>query len=160
MLGHKKIGFIAGPPTLSSAMRRKQAFITALAASKVPLEEDWIFEGDHKTTGGQFAAERIFSMKKPPTAVICSNDMTAIGLLHTAQRLGRSIPKDLSLIGFDDLFLSEIVQPALTTVHLSRQEIATRAFYGLHSGASSGNGKTAVITPQLIVRASTGPVAN
>jgi LacI family transcriptional regulator len=160
MLGHRRIGFVAGPPTLSSAVRRHQAFLTAMKTHKLRFESEWLFQGDHKTTGGQFAAERIFSMKKAPTAVICSNDMTAIGLLHTANRLGHSVPGELSLIGFDDLFLSEIVQPALTTLHLSRQDIATRAFYALRGNNDETVApKTTVILPRLVVRASTGSCA-
>jgi LacI family transcriptional regulator len=124
------------------------------------MEREWLLEGDHKTTGGQFAAEQIFSMRNRPTAVVCSNDMTAIGLLQTAHRLGRNIPGDLSLVGFDDLFLSEIVQPPLTTLHLSRQDIATRAFYALQAGTTyTGGTRTSVIQPTLVVRASTASVA-
>jgi LacI family transcriptional regulator len=120
------------------------------------MEREWLLEGDHKTTGGQFAAEHIFSMQKRPTAVVCSNDMTAIGLLQAAHRLGRNIPGDLSLVGFDNLFLSEIVQPPLTTLHLSRQDIATRAFYALQAGNTyTGGVRTTVIQPRLVVRAST-----
>lgn len=159
MLGHRNIGFVAGPPVLSSAVRRREAFLTALKACKLPMRPEWLLEGDHKTTGGQFAAEHIFSMQNRPTAVVCSNDMTAIGLLQTAHRLGRNIPGDLSLVGFDDLFLCEIVQPPLTTLHLSRQDIATRAFYALHAAADhSGGSRTTVIQPRLIVRASTASV--
>ncbi|MES2390996.1 MAG: LacI family DNA-binding transcriptional regulator [Acidobacteriota bacterium] len=160
MLGHRKIGFVAGPPNLSSAVRRREAFLTALNARSLPMKSEWLLEGDHKTTGGQFAAEHIFSMQDPPTAVVCSNDMTAIGLLQTAHRLGRNIPGDLSLVGFDDLFLSEIVQPPLTTLHLSRREIATRAFYALHSGnANASASRSSVIQPSLVVRASTASIA-
>jgi LacI family transcriptional regulator len=86
--------------------------------------------------------------------------MTAIGLLQAAHRLGRNIPGDLSLVGFDNLFLSEIVQPPLTTLHLSRQDIATRAFYALQAGAAyTGGTRTTVIQPSLVVRASTASVA-
>lgn len=159
MLGHRRIGFVAGPPTLSSAVRRRDAFLTAIRTKKLPFEDEWMFEGDHKISGGQFAAEQIFAMRERPTAVVCSNDMTAIGLLHTAHRLGKNVPGELSLIGFDDLFLSEIVQPPLTTLHLSRQDIATRAFYALLSSndRSSGSGgpKSTVILPRLVIRAST-----
>jgi LacI family transcriptional regulator len=159
MLGHRKIGFIAGPPVLSSAVRRREAFLTALNARKLPMQREWLLEGDHKTTGGQFAGELIFSMQNRPTAVVCSNDMTAIGLLQTAHRLGRNIPGDLSLVGFDDLFLSEIVQPPLTTLHLSRQDIATRAFYALQAGtAYNGGARTTIIQPSLVVRASTASI--
>ena len=159
MLGHRKIGFVAGPPNLSSAVRRRDAFLTALSARKLPMEPEWLFEGDHKTTGGQFVAEQIFSMQNRPTAVICSNDMTAIGMLQTAHRLGCNIPGDLSMVGFDDLFLSEIVHPPLTTLHLSRQEIATHAFYALHSGAATaGRVRSPIIQPSLVIRASTASI--
>jgi DNA-binding LacI/PurR family transcriptional regulator len=159
MLGHKRIGFVAGPPSLSSAVRRRKAFVVAMKACGLTAQEKWIFEGDHKITGGQYAAERIFAMADPPTAVACSNDMTAIGLLQTANRKGRNIPAEFSLIGFDDLFLCEVVHPALTTLHLSRQEIATRAFFALNSLREQTNApKTAVILPRLVIRASTGPV--
>lgn len=159
MLGHHRIGFVAGPTTLSSAVRRHEAFLSAMKAHKLGFQQDVLFQGDHKITGGQFAAERIFSMRNPPTAVICSNDMTAIGLLHTANRLGRSVPGELSLVGFDDLFLSEVVQPALTTLHLSRQDLATRVFYALQAIANQApKPNTSVLMPRLIVRASTGPL--
>ncbi len=96
-------------------------------------------------------------MKERPSAVICSNDMTAIGVLHTTQRLGRRIPDEMSLIGFDDLLMSQIVQPALTTLHHSRQQIAARAFTSLQMGGGSGrDGTTSFIQPRLNVRSSTG----
>ena len=160
MLGHHRIGFVACPPSLSSAVRRKEAFLAAMKELVLPIEGDLLFEGDHKITGGQFAAERIFTMRKPPSAVICSNDMSAIGLLHTAHRLGRRVPGDLSIIGFDGLFLSEIVQPALTTLHLSRQEIATRAFYALQTSRPNLVAPTTTtLLPRLVIRASTGSVS-
>jgi LacI family transcriptional regulator len=158
MLGHHKIGFVAGPATLSSAERRRKAFLAAVKACHLTLKDEWIFEGDHRLTGGRFAAERLFSMRNMPTALVCSNDMTAIGFLESASRLGRKVPEEVSLIGFDDLFLCEVVYPALTTLHLSRKEIATRAFYSLQA---SRNGirehQSAVISPYLVPRASTGP---
>lgn len=123
------------------------------------FEQDWMFEGDHMISGGRFAAERIFAAANPPTAVICSNDLTAVGMLHMAHKLGRKIPEDLSLIGFDDLFIAEMVQPALTTLHLSRSEIAARAFYAVQSVRDKiPVQQTSVILPQLIVRASTATV--
>jgi DNA-binding LacI/PurR family transcriptional regulator len=161
MLGHRRIGFVSGPPTLGSAVRRRKAFMIAMKACGLTPHEKWIFEGDHKITGGQYAAERIFSMTDSPTAVVCSNDMTAVGLLQSASRMGRTIPRELSLIGFDDLFLCEVVHPALTTLHLSRQDIATRAFFALHTSRDQSNSpQTSVILPRLVIRASTGPVAS
>lgn len=157
MLGHRRIGFVAGPRSLGSAVRRKKAFLAAMKSCGLSFNDQWLFEGDHKTSGGQYAAERLFSMAKPPTAVICSNDLTAVGLLHTAHRMGKQIPLELSLVGFDDLFLTEVVQPALTTLHLSRREIATAAFFALQAKGEPPLGRrTSVILPRLVIRASTG----
>ncbi len=156
MLGHRKIGFVSGPASLSSAVRRREAFETAMKTSALTLEPAWIFEGDHKITGGHFAAQALLAMRHAPTALVCSNDLTAIGILQALHRTGYAVPQHISLIGFDDLFLSEIVQPPLTTLHLSRQEIATRVFYGLQSGTTrSGTNKGSVISPHLVVRDST-----
>jgi LacI family transcriptional regulator len=156
MLGHTRIAFAAGPPSLSSAIRRKKAFLSAMKNCRLLFDQTWLFQGDHRITGGQFVAERIFSMKKGPTAVVCSNDMTAIGILQTAYRLGRRIPKDFSVVGFDGLLLGEIVQPALTTLSLSRSEIATRAFYTLYGrDKNSRKRSVSVILPRLLIRSST-----
>ena len=158
MLGHKRIGFVAGPPTLSSAVRRREAFLAAISSFQLPFRDEWMFHGDHQISGGQFVAERLFSMREAPTGIICSNDLTAIGLLQAIRKLGGHVPQQISLIGFDDLYLTEIVQPALTTIHLSRQEIATRAFLALQSAQSSvATPRVSTILPRLVVRASTGP---
>lgn len=159
MLGHQRIGFVAGPSVLSSAVRRKKAFLAAMKSCRLALRDEWLFQGDHRLTGGRYAAERLFSMPHAPSAIICSNDLTAIGFLQTASRLGRKVPEEVSLVGFDDLFLCEIVNPPLTTLHLSRQEIATRVFYGLWTNeALSPDAKASVVLPRLVIRASTGPV--
>lgn len=160
MLGHSNIGFVAGPPNLSSAARRRKAFFSAMESCRLQLRDEWIFEGDHRLTGGRFAAERLFAMRCPPTALICSNDLTAMGVLETASRLKRNVPGEISLIGFDDLFFCELVHPALTTLHLSRREIATRAFYGLQTRRhAEGQQPPGVIYPYLVPRASTAPLA-
>lgn len=159
MLGHSRIGFVAGPRTFTSANRRRKAFFAAVRASRLTVRDEWIFEGDHRLSGGRFAADGYFSMRHPPTALVCSNDLTAIGFLETANRIGRRVPDDVSLIGFDDLFLCEVVHPALTTLHLSRKEIATRTFYALQSRRNeTPDSLGSVISPYLVPRASTGPV--
>jgi DNA-binding LacI/PurR family transcriptional regulator len=125
------------------------------------VNEKWMFEGDHKITGGQFAAERIFSMAARPTAIICSNDLTAVGLLQTAACQGRVLPKELSVVGFDGLFFCEIVHPTLTSLQLSREDIASRAFFALQAIREETRPPQAShLLPSLVIRASTGPVGN
>ena len=158
LFGHERIAFISGPNTLSSAVQRKMDFLTVAKDCGLELKKEWILEGDHKMTGGKIAAARFFTMNAPPSAVVCSNDLTAIGFLHTASRLNRKIPGEVSLIGVDDIVMSEVVQPALTTLHISRREIATHAFYALHNGeAAPARISNAIVLPQLVIRESTGP---
>lgn len=102
---------------------------------------------------------RLLDLKPRPTAVIASNDLTAIGAMGAIFERGLEIPGDISIIGFDDIELSAFTRPALTTVRLSRQEIAKMAFRALYNTYQSGAVKGAEypIQPTLIVRKSTGP---
>jgi LacI family transcriptional regulator len=161
-LGHTAISFISGPMSLASARMRKQAFINNLKRKGIKLERHFIEEGNHRTDGGHEAMSRLLEHKMRPTAVIASNDLTAIGAIGAIFEHGFSIPRDISLIGFDDIELSSFTQPALTTVRLSRQEIAKMAFRALYNTYQSGaiKGTEYVIQPTLIVRKSTGPVGN
>jgi DNA-binding LacI/PurR family transcriptional regulator len=155
MLGHRRIGFISGPTGLSSAVRRKGFFLKVMKERGLTIRDEWLLEGDHKLTGGKAAAGRFFSMCSAPTAMICSNDLTAIGFIHAANRLKRSIPEEASIIGFDDIAMSEVVQPALTTLSLSRREIATHAFFALQNAEGKTKAGVSTIRPQLVVREST-----
>lgn len=158
-LGHKTIGFIAGPMSLASARIRKRAFINALKRNDLKLDTQFIEEGNHRTDGGHEAMLRLLDHKAHPTAVIASNDLTAIGAMGAVFERGLRIPQDISIVGFDDIDLSAFTQPALTTVRLSRQEIAKMAFRALYNTYQTGATKGAeyTIQPNLIVRKSTGP---
>jgi len=158
-LGHKAISFIAGPVSLTSARIRKRAFIQCLERNRIKLDPHFMEEGNHRTDGGYEAMSRLLDLKVRPTAVLASNDMTAIGAMVAISKRGLEIPKDISIIGFDDIELSSFTQPALTTVRLSRQEIAKMAFSALYNTyqSSSVRGAEYPIQTTLIVRKSTGP---
>lgn len=158
MLGHKDIGFVAGPTTLSSAIRRKQVFLQVMKDCGLEIRKEWLLESDHTLTGGKIAAARFFELRSAPTAIMCSNDLTAIGFIHTANRLKRSIPEELSVIGVDDIAMSEVVQPALSTLHLSRREIAAHAFFSLQRFEGKMKAPVSTVLPQLVIRESTGAV--
>src|SRR5580704_8421017 len=115
-LGHRNISFISGPMTLHSAQSRLSAFSTSLKECGIAPDPAWIIEGDHTLEGGIAAMERLLAAKTIPTAVMCSNDMTAIGVLHKLYRAGLRVPDDLSVIGFDDIHIAEVTIPPLTTV--------------------------------------------
>jgi DNA-binding LacI/PurR family transcriptional regulator len=104
--------------------------------------------------------EQLLGQKEPATAVMCSNDMTAIGVLHKLYRTGLRVPDDISVIGFDDIHLAEVTMPPLTTVQMSRFEIAKAAFGALRSEVESpaqDSGRREYrISTELVVRESTG----
>lgn len=129
-LRHAHIAFISGPPHLKSASARRLAFEKVM--SEIGLSAAEIVEGDHTMEGGMRAVAGLMdSQSKCPTAILCSNDMTAIGVLREAFERNVKIPDELSLIGFDDIRLAQFTTPPLTTVRMSQTELANLAFRAL-----------------------------
>jgi LacI family transcriptional regulator len=122
-------------------------------------EMDMIIESNHTMEGGMQALSQLLSLPVPPTAVMCSNDMTAIGVMRRSHDAGIDIPKDLSVIGFDDIRLAQFVIPPLTTIQMSQAELARLAFNALmieverESPSTSGN--EYVLKTNLVLREST-----
>jgi DNA-binding LacI/PurR family transcriptional regulator len=155
-LGHREIAFISGPTRLRSAHSRLEAFEQSFGeCGIVPLPE-WIVEGDHTLEGGIRAMEKLLGGKKLPTAVMCSNDMTAIGVLHKAYRTGLRVPADISIIGFDDVHMARVMIPPLTSVQMSRLELARAAVNALRSHVEGTEPqRVQEIGTHLVVREST-----
>jgi len=128
-LRHTRIAFVAGPLVLKSALARKAAFQQSM--SEIGLDRDLIIEGDHTMEGGMRALVELMKLRNPPTAVMCSNDMTAIGVMREAYDHGIAIPRDLSVVGFDDIRLAQFMIPPLTTVQMSQMELAKIALRAL-----------------------------
>ncbi len=158
-LTHRKIAFVSGPLQQSSCQLRKNAFLASLQEVGIAPDPKLLLEGDHTLEGGMRAAEQLLNLKELPTAVMCSNDMTAIGVLRTFTRAGLHIPEDVSVIGFDDIHLAEFVYPPLTTVHMSRNAIARAAFEALRADVENraplAKQRAKVIPTKLTVRQST-----
>ena len=102
--------------------------------------------------------ERLLALAQRPTAVLASNDLTAIGAMRAIHNAKLRIPEDISLIGFDDIYLSQFTQPALTTIQLSRTEVAEKAFNALTAltNVKSRKGQEYHVETSLIIRSSTG----
>jgi LacI family transcriptional regulator len=128
-LRHTRIAFISGPQDLKSAAARRDAFKSSMA--EIGLSPDLIVVGNHKLEGGMNALRELHALNQPPTAVLCSNDMTAIGVMREAYERNIKIPDELSVIGFDDIHLTEFTIPPLTTVQMSQHELAKIAFKAL-----------------------------
>jgi LacI family transcriptional regulator len=159
-LNHRRIGFLSGPLALSSARVRADAFTDCLRLHGVAIDPRLMQEGDHRVEGGRAAMQRILDSGKLPTAVMASNDLTAIGAMGALHDAGLRIPEDISVIGFDDIELSAYTRPALTTLQVPRRELAETAFRTLYRGRNEeevkrGLKREHVIQPKLIIRQST-----
>lgn len=161
-LGHQRIGFLAGPHTLHSAITRRDSFTTATKKCGLKIAPDWIVECDHTLKGGVAGFQKLLALKTKPTAVVCSNDMTAIGVLHAAHKANLRIPEDISVIGLDDIDFTEFTLPPLTTIRLSRMELAKAAFDALRrlaeAAANPGTNPNTGPAPQRIFSVSTSLV--
>jgi LacI family transcriptional regulator len=117
-------------------------------------------EGNHKIDGGEEAMMQLLSLAEPPTAVLTSNDLTAIGALRAVTRVGLRVPGDISVVGFDDIELSRFTQPPLTTIRLSRDELGRKAFDALYETVAGLRqaGHEIKISTSLVERESTAPV--
>jgi DNA-binding LacI/PurR family transcriptional regulator len=157
-LGHRQITFISGPRTLHSARARIEAFKLAAKTAKFSPANARVIEADHTLEGGMRAFENLRAREELPTAIMCSNDMTAIGVLRSAYATGLRVPKDLSVIGFDDIRFAQFTTPSLTTVQMSRADLARAAFQALHDHSRPGSSSATreyPIPTRLIVRQST-----
>src|SRR5271163_4693214 len=157
-LGHRQITFISGPRNLHSAKARMQVFRTAAKEARFSAKDARVTEANHTLEGGMLAFERLQARGELPTAIMCSNDMTAIGVLRSAYSTGLKVPKDLSIIGFDDIRFAQFTTPPLTTVQMSRVDLARAAFQALldHSrGPVTSAPREYPIPTKLIVRQST-----
>jgi LacI family transcriptional regulator, galactose operon repressor len=163
-LRHTGIAFVAGPVHLKSAGARKDAFRQSMSEIGLTVPSEMIVVGDHTLEGGMRALAELMRLPKPPTAVLCSNDMTAIGVMREAYDLGINVPHDISVVGFDDIRLSEFITPPLTTVRMSQTELARVAFQALINDvsekAASDGRKEYPLTTNLILRRSTALAAS
>jgi DNA-binding LacI/PurR family transcriptional regulator len=159
-LGHRNVAFVTGPSVLRSSQSRLAAFSKAISECGIAADPALIVGGDHTLEGGITAMEKLLAMKPVPTAVMCSNDMTAIGVLHKLYRAGMRVPDDISVIGFDNIHIAEVTIPPLTTIQMSRFEIARAAVDALRAHAEKDGGsplhREYKIRTDLVVRESTG----
>jgi DNA-binding LacI/PurR family transcriptional regulator len=155
-LGHREIAFVSGPERLHSAHSRLQAFKRSLQECGITVQPEFLLKGDHTIEGGTAAAAQLLAGQKMPTAVMCSNDMTAIGVLHELYRSGVRVPQDVSLIGFDDIHMAEMMIPPLTSIRMSRLELARSAVSALRAHVEGGSPDREIkIKTELVVREST-----
>lgn len=158
-LGHRRIGVVSGPAHFMGALdERMQAIRDRLRLDALELDPTLITYGDWTSESGYAAANVLLGKAEKPTAIFALNDRMAIGVLKKARELGLYVPQDLSLVGFDDVPLASLVEPALTTVRQPGYELGKVAAQKLFELISDGEGEFApiVLPVELVVRQTTG----
>lgn len=153
-LGHRRFGFIGGDP-LGDIREREAGFNEHLAALGLTIDRDLICPASNTPSSGAAAFRRLIEHRERPTAIVTATDQVAIGALHAAHALGVNIPGQVSIVGFDDIPISEYTAPPLTTVHQPIEEMAELAVQFVVDDPSSGIHR--VFDTTLAIRHTTGP---
>ena len=157
-LGHRRIAFISGPDSFRSSHERGQGFREGLAEYGLSLDDACVRQGAYTFESGVEAAQSLLSMREPPTAIFAGNDEMAIGVMKAARDAGLDVPRDLSIVGFDDLPMASRVWPNLTTVRLPIRDMGRMAAEKLTARSRGLDPATLVqpeVDPSLVVRDST-----
>jgi LacI family transcriptional regulator len=160
--GYRNIGHIAGPATWWEARERRCGWETALADAGQRIGREWVVEGNWSTASGEAGLRQLLAQYPPVEAVFAGNDQMALGVLQAAQRLGRRMPEDLAVVGFDDTPESAYFWPSLTTMRQELDELGGTAVDTLSRliEARLGNGRdlapspSTLLSPRLVVRES------
>jgi LacI family transcriptional regulator len=159
-LGHRRIGLIKGIPDFVATEDRAVGYRSALTEAGVPLDPQLEVCGEFDTIQGRLAAAQLLDLPEPPTAIFACNDDMAVAVLQEARARSINVPEDLSVVGFDDVTISRITVPAITTVRQPFEEIGRMAVTLL---SRMIEGQTVdpirlVMGARLVVRDSTAPV--
>ncbi|KAF1299158.1 LacI family transcriptional regulator [Enterococcus sp. JM4C] len=122
--GYRKIAFIEGKVGFRSTFERKKGYLDSLKQHDIPLNNEFIVQGDYSIESGQLACEKLLSLSERPELIFCSNDDMAVGAMKACHAKGLSIPGDISIIGFDDIPFVKYTSPPLTTVHKPIMQIS------------------------------------
>ncbi len=158
-LGHRRIAFISPPSGLMFGRYRLKGFRDTMADNGLPVLPGWIVEGDMTQRGGAELTEQILALTPRPTAILAGNDLMALGVMTRVQQQGLTVGEDIAVGGFDDIPLVEHTNPPLTTIHQPIYEIGRRTcamLIDIINGRAPTNPHV-LLTPTLVVRASSGP---
>ena len=159
-LGHRRIGFISASLP-GSNLQREDAFVAFMTERFGPLPDGYVQRVPNTLADGEAAIRALMALPEPPTAIATSTDLTAIGVLHAAHGLGKTVPSGLSVMGWDDLSISAYTVPALTTLRMPTREIVSEGFRAAVEMARDSSASRAprikLYEPTLVVRESTAP---
>jgi len=159
--GHRRIAHVTGPEGNVLTAARREGVLEERARLDLPARDDWIIRGDFSLESGAEAARRIIAMKDRPTAVFCAADMVAFGLIAGLVAGGLSVPGDISVVGFDDIDMSDYFVPALTTIRQDRHRLGRDAAQALRRRLGPRPPRTedgGMLPVELVTRGSTAPL--
>ncbi len=158
-LGHRNIAFTGGNEGLRTSQVRLNAFRAALKHASLPFNPNLVRVGDYRLAGGDAAMQSLLAQPRRPTAVLTANDLTAMGAMRALYAAHVPVPGQMSVIGFDGIMMTEAIQPALTTISVSRQVMAQSCLKALDrvKANRSKPGPLIRIDCALVLRQSTGP---
>lgn len=154
-LGHRDIGIVSPPAGFKVTDLRVSAFRRALAALGHPVDDSMVVPGDFDMDAGIRGAERLMRKRRKPTAIIAANDLAAFGVIAGLSRMGLSVPRDVSVLGFDDIAFARVFQPALSTIAQPLRELG-RAAFRLVTNEASSSAQKVKLQAQFVARSSTG----
>lgn len=156
-LGHRRIGLICGRSAVNDrALERRRAYEDCLMETGIKIDPALIFERDFEFVEGKTAMRRMLDGPEPPTAVFAANDIQAIGALSECRDSGMVVPRDISIMGFDDLPVAEFVFPKLTTIRVPGQRMGHVAAMRLMEMIRGETNSTSEVLPvELVLREST-----
>jgi LacI family transcriptional regulator len=160
-LGHRRIGFVEGPPEAMVSIARRHGYHAALSRAGLALEPELIRPGPFTFDAGFTAAAELLALTERPTALFAANDAQALGAIEAARTLGLRVPEDVSVVGFDDMTASRWSAPPLTTVRQPLAEmgrVAMQRLLRLVAGEQLTSPRIELAT-QLVIRKSTAPPA-
>jgi len=154
--GHRAVGFLAGPPASRSGQERAKGYQAALIAAGLPYQTAWVRHCPPTVAGGLETTRLLLAACPELNALFCYNDLVAVGALQACADLGRAVPADLAIVGFDDIPLAALVTPPLTTCHVPRYELGSQAMRLLldRINGCTEECQEIVLRPALVVRAS------
>ena len=159
-LGHKKIAYLGSSSAGRTNSKRQQGYEAGLQQAELPVRQEYIFNcTNSQSQAGAQGMQHLLSLDELATAVVCYNDMMAIGAIQTIHQAGLSVPDDISVIGFDNIDLAAYITPPLTTFHQPRYELGQQAakmmLHTLNEGATSAQPHVSILRGELVVRQST-----
>jgi LacI family transcriptional regulator len=154
--GRRTVGYLAGPIASHSGQQRANGYRHAMTAAQIDVPATWIQHCAPTVEGGYSAAHTLLNAYPHINALFCYNDLVAVGALKTCLELGKCIPNDIAIIGFDDIPLAALVTPPLTTCHVPRYDLGGQSMRLLleRIEGCTDSCREVVVRPELVIRAS------